>query len=66
MIQFVIVKSILMCFNFNKCVIRPLLKLVDRLLLVGMLRDEDVEKLLIMINPETWDPEFQKGSFFNY
>jgi len=35
---------------------------VDRLLLVGMLRDEDVEKLLIMINPETWDPEFQKGN----
>lgn len=35
---------------------------MDRLLLVGMLRDEDVEKLLIMINPETWDPEFQKGS----
>lgn len=34
---------------------------MDRLLLVGMLRDEDVEKLLIMINPETWDPEFQKG-----
>lgn len=35
---------------------------MDRLLLVGMLRDEDVEKLLIMINPETWDPEFQKGN----
>lgn len=34
---------------------------MDRLLLVGMLRDEDVEKLLIMVNPETWDPEFQKG-----
>lgn len=42
-------------------VFRPLLKLVDRLLLVGMLRDEDVEKLLVMINPETWDPHFQKG-----
>lgn len=42
-------------------VFRPLLKLVDRLLLVGMLRDEDVEKLLIMINPETWDSNFQKG-----
>jgi ryanodine receptor 2 len=38
----------------------PLLKLVDRLLLVGMLRDEDVEKLLIMVCPETWDPSFQK------
>lgn len=40
---------------------RPLLKLVDRLLLVGMLRNEDVFKLLIMINPETWDPTFDKG-----
>ncbi|KAE9543520.1 hypothetical protein AGLY_002320 [Aphis glycines] len=44
----------------NENLFLPLLKLVDRLLLVGMLRDEDVEKLLIMINPETWDPEFQK------
>jgi len=26
-----------------------------------MLRDEDVEKLLVMVNPETWDPEFKKG-----
>ncbi|XKL68210.1 hypothetical protein PGB90_003701 [Kerria lacca] len=45
----------------NENLFLPLLKLVDRLLLVGMLRDEDVEKLLIMINPETWDPNFQKG-----
>lgn len=37
---------------------------MDRLLLVGMVRDEDVEKLLIMINPETWDPAFQKGKKF--
>ncbi|XP_065200353.1 ryanodine receptor [Planococcus citri] len=45
----------------NENLFLPLLKLVDRLLLVGMLRDEDVEKLLIMINPETWDPNFQIG-----
>ncbi|KAG8232313.1 hypothetical protein J437_LFUL009412 [Ladona fulva] len=44
----------------NENLFLPLLKLVDRLLLVGMLRDEDVEKLLIMIDPETWDPEFEK------
>lgn len=43
---------------------RPLIKLVDRLLLVGMLRDEDVEKLLIMIHPETWDSTFEKGINF--
>lgn len=40
---------------------RPLLKLVDRLLLVGMLRNVDIMKLLIMIHPETWDPTFDKG-----
>lgn len=45
-------------------IFRPLLKLVDRLLLVGMLRDEDVEKLLIMIHPETWDPTFEKGKLY--
>jgi len=45
------------------CYIRPLLKLVDRLLLVGMLTDEDIVKLLIMIDPETWDESFQKGNF---
>lgn len=45
--------------DFENC--RPLLKLVDRLLLVGMLRNEDVFKMLIMINPETWDPTFDKG-----
>jgi ryanodine receptor 2 len=44
-------------------VVRPLLKLVDRLLLVGMLTDENVVKLLIMIDPETWDESFQKGNF---
>lgn len=37
-----------------------MLKLADRLLLVGILTDEDVQKLLIMIDPETWDPEFDR------
>ncbi|CAG9853862.1 unnamed protein product [Phyllotreta striolata] len=44
----------------NENLFLPLLKLVDRLLLVGMLGDEDVDKLLIMICPETWDPSFEK------
>nr|AXA98483.1 Ryanodine receptor [Sesamia inferens] len=44
----------------NENLFLPLIKLVDRLLLVGMMRDEDVEKLLIMINPETWDPSFDR------
>ncbi|XP_043283357.1 ryanodine receptor isoform X10 [Venturia canescens] len=44
----------------NENLFLPLIKLVDRLLLVGMLRNEDITKLLIMINPETWDPTFDK------
>lgn len=32
-------------------------------MLVGILTDEDIEKLLIMIDPETWDPAFEKGMF---
>ncbi|KAJ8920014.1 hypothetical protein NQ315_006545 [Exocentrus adspersus] len=44
----------------NENLFLPLLKLVDRLLLVGMLSDEDVEKLLIMVCPDTWDPFFEK------
>lgn len=43
--------------------IRPLLKLTDRLLLVGVMTDEDVQKLLVMIDPETWDGGFEKGKF---
>jgi ryanodine receptor 2 len=37
---------------------RPLIKLTDRLLLVGVITDEDIGKLLLMINPETWDPTY--------
>lgn len=50
-----------LCKIINLFSPRPILKLVDRLLLVGVLTDEDVGKLLIMINPETWDPNFDKG-----
>ncbi|XP_042892542.1 ryanodine receptor-like isoform X4 [Penaeus japonicus] len=42
----------------NENLFVPLLKLVDKLLLVGVLQDEDITKLLIMIDPQTWDPEF--------
>lgn len=41
--------------------LRPLLKLVDKLLLVGVLQDEDITRLLIMIDPQTWDAEFDPG-----
>lgn len=39
---------------------------MDRLLLVGILTDEDIGKLLIMIDPETWDPVFVKGKIKYY
>lgn len=44
----------------RKIFIRPLIKLTDRLLLVGVIIDEDIEKLLLMIDPETWDPTYNK------
>ncbi|XP_055904498.1 ryanodine receptor isoform X9 [Eupeodes corollae] len=44
----------------NENLFLPLIKLTDRLLLVGVLTDEDVQKLLVMVNPETWDPSFEK------
>ncbi|XP_055693636.1 ryanodine receptor [Lutzomyia longipalpis] len=44
----------------NENLFLPLIKLTDRLLLVGILTDQDIEKLLIMINPETWDSNFDK------
>jgi ryanodine receptor 2 len=39
--------------------------LTDRLLLVGVLNDDDIQKLLIMIDPETWDETYDKGKFLN-
>ncbi|KAK6622641.1 hypothetical protein RUM43_008483 [Polyplax serrata] len=44
----------------NENLFLPLLKLVDKLLLVEVLRDEDLKKLLIMMDPETWDETFAK------
>ncbi|XP_076069948.1 ryanodine receptor isoform X2 [Oratosquilla oratoria] len=44
----------------NENLFVPLLRLVDHLLLVGVLQDEDIQKLLIMIDPETWDAEFDR------
>ncbi|XP_055318049.1 ryanodine receptor isoform X5 [Sitodiplosis mosellana] len=42
----------------NENLFLPLLKLIDRLLLVGIVTDNDVQKLLIMIDPETWNSDF--------
>ncbi|XP_052843586.1 ryanodine receptor isoform X5 [Drosophila gunungcola] len=44
----------------NENLFLPLIKLTDRLLLVGVLTDEDVQRLLVMIDPETWDAAFER------
>ncbi|XP_051859860.1 ryanodine receptor isoform X14 [Drosophila albomicans] len=44
----------------NENLFLPLIKLTDRLLLVGVLTDDDVQKLLVMVDPETWDATFAR------
>ena len=43
---------------------RPLIKVLDKLLLVGVLSSEDIDQMLMMVHPETWDPNFDKGRLF--
>lgn len=42
----------------NENLFVPLLKLIDKLLLIGLLEDSDLEWLLILIDPETFDRNF--------
>ena len=44
--------------------LRPLLKLADKLLLVGFLDDVDLESLLILLDPETFDSEYNPDGEF--
>lgn len=39
---------------------RPLLKLLDKLFMVGIINDEDLDRLLVMVDPQTWDPDKEK------
>lgn len=41
----------------NEDLFVPLIKLIDKLLLVGALSDEDILQLLTMIHPKSWAPE---------
>ncbi|CAG0896856.1 unnamed protein product, partial [Cyprideis torosa] len=45
----------------NEKLFVPLMKICDKLLLVGQMTDEDVMKILVMIDPETWDDSFEKA-----
>ena len=38
--------------------------MLDKLLLVGVLSSEDIDQMLMMVHPETWDPTFDKGVHF--
>ena len=42
----------------NQDLFVPLIKLLDKLLMAGVLSDDDVARMLIMIHPQTWDPSF--------
>ena len=42
----------------NQDLFVPLVKLLDKLLMAGVLSDEDVSRMLIMIHPQTWDETF--------
>lgn len=53
----------------NEMLFVPLLKIIDNLLLVGILEDDDIPALLILIDPETWDPTFDRQvsrSFYSF
>lgn len=50
----------------NEMLFVPLLKIIDHLLLVGILEDDDIPALLILIDPETWDPTFDRQVTFNF
>ena len=45
----------------NQDLFVPLFKILDKLLMVGSLSNDDIERLLIMIHPETWDETFDKN-----
>jgi len=44
----------------NEMLFIPLLRMIDKLLLVGILKDDDVMRLLVLIDPETWDSTFDR------
>lgn len=46
----------------NENLFVPLIKLADKLLLIGCIDDYDLERILILIDPETFDPDFDFNS----
>ena len=44
----------------NEDLFVPLIKILDKLLLCGALGNEDIEHLLVLIHPATWDRTFER------
>jgi len=42
----------------NENLFVPLIKLADKLLLIGCINDQDLEWILILIDPETFDADY--------
>ena len=42
----------------NENLFVPLIKLADKLLLIGCIDDQDLERILILVDPETFDPDY--------
>jgi len=41
---------------------RPILKILDNLLVMGLLTDDDMHQLLFLIDPETFDEGICRGN----
>ena len=46
----------------NTSLFVPLLKLIDKLLLIGSLNDNDLQRLLVLIDPQTFDTDYDSKS----
>ncbi|GFS76813.1 ryanodine receptor, partial [Nephila pilipes] len=42
----------------NENLFVPLIKLADKLLLIGLFQDEELQSMLRLIDPENFDPDF--------
>lgn len=46
----------------NENLFVPIIKLADKLLLIGLLQDEELLQLMKLIDPENFDPDFDPGN----
>ena len=41
----------------------PLIRVVDKLLMMGLFNDKDLNDLLILIDPVSFDPSYHRGQY---